>query len=98
MLKLIFLFSILLINIVESQRCQRLVRRPEIRELNKSQLNRFIRALTTLRNYRGRDLYAQSSAIHLDNAEYAHGVPAFLPWHRVYLRNLELNLQKIDSS
>ncbi|KAI9291217.1 Di-copper centre-containing protein, partial [Neoconidiobolus thromboides FSU 785] len=98
MLKLIFLFSISLISIVKSQQCRQLVRRPEIRELNKSQLDRFIRALTTLRNYRDQDLYAQSSAIHVNNAEYAHGVPAFLPWHRVYLRNLELNLQKIDSS
>src|SRR5918998_766098 len=30
------------------------------------------------------------------NPDPAHGGPAFLPWHRYYLRHLELDLQQID--
>ncbi|TKH61965.1 tyrosinase family protein, partial [Bacillus cereus] len=28
----------------------------------------------------------------------AHGGPAFLPWHRYYINQLELDLQQIDST
>ncbi|KAI9291213.1 Di-copper centre-containing protein, partial [Neoconidiobolus thromboides FSU 785] len=96
MLKLVLFISLLLLTIVESQQCSQLTRRPEIRELSKAQLDKFLYALATLRNYGGYDLYAESSDIHLENSDYAHGVPAFLPWHRVYLRKFELVLQKID--
>ena len=35
---------------------------------------------------------------HIDAQTFAHGSPAFFPWHRGYLRHLELALQAVDPS
>lgn len=56
---------------------------------------RFVAAVLALKADGTWDQFvAIHDAAHMD----AHRGPAFLPWHREYLRRLELELQRIDSS
>ncbi|RKP09204.1 hypothetical protein THASP1DRAFT_3510, partial [Thamnocephalis sphaerospora] len=41
-------------------------------------------------------MYDRFVQVHLDNTDFAHGVPSFLPWHRKFTRDFELALQRID--
>ncbi|KAI9297861.1 Di-copper centre-containing protein, partial [Neoconidiobolus thromboides FSU 785] len=93
----LILLCIYTISHISSQ-CNQIVRRPEIRELSATQVRRFTSAIQQLRNQGGLDIYEQLSGYHYNFAENAHGVPAFFPWHREFLRRFELELQKIDSS
>ncbi|KAJ9067131.1 hypothetical protein DSO57_1002617 [Entomophthora muscae] len=68
-----------------------------MRELSAEQRDRFFSAVKRLR-IEGGDIFQQFTRIHIENQMQAHGVPAFLPWHREYLRWYELALQRIDSS
>ncbi|KAI9291815.1 Di-copper centre-containing protein, partial [Neoconidiobolus thromboides FSU 785] len=91
----IFVFITLLIAKINGQGCSTITRRPEIRELNGDQLSRFINAFIKL-NGTQNNYYSISSGIHYNNSPVAHGVPAFFPWHREFLRRFELALQKVD--
>ncbi|MCM2424236.1 tyrosinase family protein [Streptomyces sp. RKAG293] len=73
------------------------VTRPEIRQLSDGQRTRFFNAVKTLKNNNAvNNQYNQFVAVHYNNQTAGHGVPAFLPWHREYLRLFEAALQKID--
>ncbi|KAI0220986.1 hypothetical protein L0F63_004345 [Massospora cicadina] len=80
------------------QGCKNIVTRPEVRSLSSRQLNAFFNAVRGLRNLNNSDVFNQHSAIHYNNSPQAHGVPAFFPWHREYLRRYELALQRVDPS
>ncbi|KAI9297856.1 Di-copper centre-containing protein [Neoconidiobolus thromboides FSU 785] len=91
-----FLYSLLYITYIHCQTCTTVVRRPEIRELNSDQLKRFLNAVLKLNSTASADYYTKSTNDHNNNVPQAHGVPAFFPWHRVFLRRYEQALQKID--
>ena len=63
--------------------------------LTASEKARFVAAVLALKADGTWDRFvAEHDAAHLS----AHRGPAFLPWHREYLRRLELELQRIDSA
>lgn len=76
--------------------------------LTPAEKDSLVRALLVLKNERpsqmglpGRyDDYVQMHVLSMqtDGKGWAHGGPAFLPWHRAFLRRLELELQEIDAS
>ncbi|KAL7746215.1 hypothetical protein RI367_008420 [Sorochytrium milnesiophthora] len=79
--------------------------RMEIRDLTPQQWTRFVKAMWSLRNrpatipkYAGLSLYEQYVAIHYDHATDKHSDPRFLPWHNLFLRYLENDLQRYDKS
>ncbi|KAK9760639.1 hypothetical protein K7432_015142 [Basidiobolus ranarum] len=67
--------------------------RKEIRQLTTSERNAFINAVNTIKK-NGR--YDELVSIHLNYVPYAHSTPAFFPWHRTYIRMLELALQSVN--
>jgi hypothetical protein len=71
-------------------------RRVGVRTLSAAQWTAYVHAVKKLNSGRAPTLYDRLVKIHLDHAPESHGVPAFLPWHRAYLRAFERELQKID--
>ncbi|KAJ9074751.1 hypothetical protein DSO57_1003405 [Entomophthora muscae] len=74
-------------------------RRKEIRELKPEELKAYIDAIKTLHKKQKPDQpskFDKYAATHVKQHKYIHGVPAFLPWHRQFIRNYELELQKIN--
>lgn len=60
------------------------------------------RFVTALKEVKASGVYDRYVEIHrkammVQRPDPAHGGPAFLPWHREYLRRFELELQKVDS-
>ncbi|KAI9598688.1 hypothetical protein BDF19DRAFT_410759 [Syncephalis fuscata] len=85
---------------VDAQTCMRPSIRREIRKLSRGDQDRFFNAVLELKRRRDGDLsiYDRFVQVHLDNTDIAHGVPSFLPWHRKFIRDFELALQRVDSS
>ncbi|KXN69968.1 Di-copper centre-containing protein [Conidiobolus coronatus NRRL 28638] len=73
--------------------CDRIVTRPNIKSLSSAQVREVIDVIYQVHN--NKDLLYKISKIHYDHKDEAHGVPAFLPWHRQYLREFEKEMQKI---
>jgi tyrosinase len=66
--------------------------------LTAGERDRFVAAMATLNN-QGTGRFADFRNMHTNAASpQAHGAPAFLPWHRAYLLDLERELQAIDPS
>jgi Common central domain of tyrosinase len=63
--------------------------------LSAQEKSRFVAAMLVLKANGTYDQYVQT---HMNAMAAAHRGPAFLPWHREYLRRLELDLQAIDST
>ena len=68
--------------------------------LTADEKTRFVAALIELKREGHYDhlVHVHHQAMMQINPDPAHGGPAFLPWHRYYLRHLELDLQEIDPS
>ncbi len=72
--------------------------RKDVTTLSAGERDRFIAAYAALNN-RGTGRYADFRNVHTNaGSPEAHGEPAFLPWHRAYLVDLERELQAIDPS
>jgi tyrosinase len=69
--------------------------RKNIRSLTAMEMQRFVSALIQLKASGTYDTYV---AAHMNAMHHAHRGPAFLPWHREFLRRLERDLQGIDPS
>ncbi|KAJ9055582.1 hypothetical protein DSO57_1002058 [Entomophthora muscae] len=78
--------------------CSRIVERREIRELSTSEVNDFVSALSKLHEekWEGISKYEKFTKTHVDNKQYSHFSPQFLPWHRHFIRKLEMELQRIN--
>ncbi len=72
--------------------------RKNAESLTADERDRFLSALAVLNNS-GQGAFADFRAAHMDDtSDEAHGLAAFLPWHRAYLLDLERALQEIDPS
>ncbi len=70
--------------------------RKDAETLTDAERDRFVSAFAALNN-RGLGLFRGFHAMHTeDTNDEAHGLDAFLPWHRAYLLDLERELQVID--
>ncbi|ORX93111.1 Di-copper centre-containing protein [Basidiobolus meristosporus CBS 931.73] len=82
--------------------CSNIAVRKEIRELSVQERLDFINAVLAINianQTQERDqlsTYATLSQIHVDYFSEAHGTAAFFPWHRKYLRDFEMELQKVN--
>ena len=66
--------------------------------LTPGERDRLVAAFAQL-NHQGKGRFADFRNMHTDvSSPQAHGAPAFLPWHRAYLLDLERELQAIDAS
>ena len=66
--------------------------------LTPGERNRFVSAMAQLNN-QGAGRFVDFRDMHTNvSSPQAHGAPAFLPWHRAYLLDLERELQAIDPS
>ena len=73
--------------------------RKDAETLTEDERTRFVRAFAQLNQKDGYAFYAQFTDMHIANTDNEiHYYENFLPWHRLYLLNLERDLQEIDSS
>ncbi|KAJ3214962.1 hypothetical protein HK099_006578 [Clydaea vesicula] len=87
--------------------CENTEIRKEWRELSDDEKLRYVNAINKLKtlpsilNVHSRDSsnrYEDFSYIHENYSNQFHNTAAFLPWHRMFLKEFELELKKIDSS
>ncbi len=72
--------------------------RKNANRLTPGERDRLIAAFAQLNN-QGAGRFVDFRNMHTNaSSPQAHGFPAFLPWHRIYLLDLERELQAIDSS
>eukprot|EP00051_Salpingoeca_urceolata_P017573 m.241086 g.241086 ORF g.241086 m.241086 type:complete len:2387 (+) comp18994_c0_seq2:73-7233(+) len=67
--------------------------RKEVRDLTPDEVSAFTDAVVALH---ASGAWAQFTNIHLSHVPVAHGNPAFWPWHREYLRQLEQALREVS--
>lgn len=87
------------INIVATGICSKPLIRKEWRELTLAQQQKYlkgVRLLMTQKSIMGNaNRYEDFSATHMSNANQCHWVPAFLPWHRWFIKTYEIALQQV---
>jgi tyrosinase len=72
--------------------------RKDANTLTSAERDRFVSAFAKLNN-QGLGRFTDFRDMHTaQSSRQAHGLPAFLPWHRAYLLDLERELQAIDPS
>ncbi|KAJ1981540.1 hypothetical protein H4R33_005231 [Dimargaris cristalligena] len=81
---------------VSDAACSRIAIRREIRSISQQERNRYFRAIKTLNSGPRPNGYDYFTRMHLDWASRSHGDARFLPWHRVFIREFEKALQRID--
>ncbi len=73
--------------------------RKDAETLTADERTRFLDAFAKLNRKDNFAFYAQFTQMHIENTDNEiHKYENFLPWHRLYLLNLERDLQKIDPS
>ncbi|CAD5228755.1 unnamed protein product [Bursaphelenchus xylophilus] len=73
-------------------------RRKEYRMLSDVERRRLHSAIKTIKQRQGPGSYDFFASVHkaFDKAGAAHSGPAFLPWHREYLKRFEISLRLVD--
>lgn len=82
-----------------AQSCPRGVQpRKEVRNLSDQEWNDFVKGVKAMQAGRGPNTWDRYAKMHVDNQATVHGNSFFFPWHRYYLRQLELEIQKTSPS
>ncbi|MGW7347887.1 tyrosinase family protein [Streptomyces sp. NPDC054854] len=77
--------------------CTNPVIRREVRQLSDAERTTFFNAVKALHDHgRERSVYARVVADYYNNPGEMHGVPAFLPWLRIYVHRFEQSLRKVN--
>ncbi|KAJ9080219.1 hypothetical protein DSO57_1027412 [Entomophthora muscae] len=95
------LISLLVFTGVINAQCSQLRVRKEIRELSEGELREFTDAVNQMHQtrkpgFQSMSVYEYFTYIHNNNAHGVHSSPAFLPWHRYFIRLFEIELQRIN--
>lgn len=70
--------------------------RREIRDMTREEVVRFQQAVAKLRLGADEQVWEQFRDLYMTHRMHASGAPYFLPWHRLFLRQVEQKLQEID--
>ncbi|XP_070532926.1 uncharacterized protein [Ptychodera flava] len=76
-------------------RCDTVTMRKEIRDMTRSEIERFQSAVQKLQSSKHGNLWLELRNLYIRHVMHANG-PMYLPWHRVFLRRVEQQLQEID--
>ncbi|KAJ1657858.1 hypothetical protein IWQ61_002802 [Dispira simplex] len=80
------------------RRCSRINVRKEWRQMTRGEQNTYVRAVKTLNSGTKPSKYDELTKLHLDYANSTHTWPVFFPFHRLFIRKFEEQLQKINPS
>ncbi|KAI8055767.1 hypothetical protein BDF22DRAFT_672103 [Syncephalis plumigaleata] len=75
--------------------CEKVFLRREIRDLSESELSQFTSTLWKFMSQENSP-YHEYANVHNSHHTAIHGVPEFLPWHRVMLSDIENAIRKTD--
>ncbi|KXN70486.1 Di-copper centre-containing protein [Conidiobolus coronatus NRRL 28638] len=94
------LILLLFQNQINCQGCPNGIRiRPNYLTMSPSDRQAFHSAINQLyQNNNAQSIYNNFTKVHYDVGNGAHNTPNFFPWHRVYIRLFEIELQKINPS
>ncbi|ORX93833.1 Di-copper centre-containing protein, partial [Basidiobolus meristosporus CBS 931.73] len=76
--------------------CSKITLRKEVRELTEKEWDDFVAAVRQLHSGPSPTIYDRFVDIHLQNVASAHAIPAFFPWHRMFVKAFEQQLQIIN--
>ncbi|RKP23830.1 hypothetical protein SYNPS1DRAFT_18034, partial [Syncephalis pseudoplumigaleata] len=79
-------------------RCNEILVRREVRDLTRTQWDRFVRAVNKIMTDSTPSTYDKLTSMHIKHAYEVHHSPMFLPWHRKYIKLFENELRKHDKS
>ncbi|KAJ9055886.1 hypothetical protein DSO57_1038687 [Entomophthora muscae] len=88
-----------LVSSVIGSKCAKPALRREIREISRNEVQELTDTINALHNEEdkaGISTLEKFTKIHSDNVKSLFFTPTFLPWHRVFLRNFERELQRIN--
>ncbi|KAI8055768.1 hypothetical protein BDF22DRAFT_672114 [Syncephalis plumigaleata] len=93
----ILLTSTTLVHQVDAK-CSSILTRREIRELSDSDRQSFFDAVKKMQAEKQPNKFDEFINYHITYSTRAHGVPAFLPWHREYLRRFDELIRSYGSN
>ncbi|KAK9765592.1 hypothetical protein K7432_005953 [Basidiobolus ranarum] len=76
--------------------CAKVTVRKEIRQLSTQEWDDFVNAVKALHTGPPPTIYDKFVDIHLQNVPVAHAIPGFFPWHRMFVKAFEQQLQQIN--
>ncbi|XP_038047824.1 kielin/chordin-like protein isoform X2 [Patiria miniata] len=79
-------------------RCLEMTVRKEIRDMTRDELDRFQAAVQQLRSSDQGSPWEHARDTYMQHIMEANNIPAYLLWHRLFLRQMERRLQEIDCS
>lgn len=92
-----FLFALLTFLTVEiAAQCRNTRVRKEIRDLTLSERRAFLTAFRKLNTGTRPTRWDAHTNLHNLYRDIVHGWPVFLPWHRMFLLDMENNLKRIN--
>ncbi|ORX92522.1 Di-copper centre-containing protein, partial [Basidiobolus meristosporus CBS 931.73] len=92
-LTLLCAFSNLQVN---AQACKTIYTRKEIREISRREWDDFVAAIKAIHSGPPPTTYDKLVAVHLQYVPSAHSNPLFFPWHRRFMKEFEVALQKTN--
>ncbi|KAJ1970126.1 hypothetical protein IWQ62_000166 [Dispira parvispora] len=79
-------------------RCNSIHMRKEWRQMTPDEQSKYVSAVKELNNGDKPSKYDEFTKLHVDNGNSTHTWPVFLPFHRLFIRKFEEQLQRIDPS